>query len=388
MQNTRLKSLLISMTLAFTVYAHAQETWQHTLETAKGQTVYFNAWGGSQEINDYLKWAARQLQQRYGVTLIHVKVTDIAETAQRLLAEKAAAKNHAGSVDMVWINGENFRSMKQHQLLYGPFTQRLPNWQYVDTQLPIDNDFTVPTEGYEAPWGVGQFVFIYDTDTLKNPPKNFQQLLALAKQYPGKISYPMPPEFHGSSFLKSALLELTPDKTALYQPLSLPAEKAMFDHITAPLWQYLDQLHQVAWRGGKQFPTSSADTVQQLDDQQLLLAMTFNPNAAATAIETGNLTETAKTYAFDAGALTNVHFLAIPWNANAKAGALVAINFLMSPEAQARKADNQRWGDPTILKPSAFTQRHHRFELYPAMAEPNPTWLVAIEHAWQQRYGQ
>ena len=30
--------------------------WQKTLEEARGQTVYFNAWGGSQTINAYIQW--------------------------------------------------------------------------------------------------------------------------------------------------------------------------------------------------------------------------------------------------------------------------------------------------------------------------------------------
>ncbi|PSW51675.1 ABC transporter substrate-binding protein [Photobacterium kishitanii] len=367
-------------------------TWQQTLTQAKGETVYFNAWGGSQEINDYLLWANTQLQQRYGVILKQVKVTDIAETTQRLLAEKTAGKNNGGSVDMVWINGENFRSMKRNGLLYGPFTHQLPNWKYVDKSLPIDKDFSEPTKGLEAPWGVGQLVFIYDPETLSNPPKSFKALLALAQQHPGKISYPKPPEFHGTSFLKAALLELTTDKQALYQPLQLPQDQALFNRVTAPLWHYLNQLHKVAWHQGKQFPAGTAETIQLLDDQQLLLAITFNPNAAAAAIANGNLTEKAKTYAFSAGALTNIHFLAIPWNANAKAGALVAINFLLSPEAQARKADTSLWGDPTILSPQAFTKlpapyNQQNFKPYPSIAEPNPTWLAAIEQQWQQRYG-
>ncbi len=397
-----LKKLPVAMAmLVSSIAAHASEapavthitpTWQQTLTQAKGETVYFNAWGGSQEINDYLLWANTQLQQRYGVTLKQVKVTDIAETTQRLLAEKTAGKNSGGSVDMVWINGENFRSMKQNGLLYGPFTHQLPNWKYVDKSLPIDKDFSEPTQGLEAPWGVGQLVFIYDPETLKNPPKSFKALLALAQQHPGKISYPKPPEFHGTGFLKAALLELTTDKKALYQPLQLPQDQALFDRVTAPLWHYLDQLHKVAWHQGKQFPAGTAETVQLLDDQQLLLAITFNPNAAAAAIANGNLTDKAKTYAFNAGALTNIHFLAIPWNANAKAGALVAINFLLSPQAQARKADTNLWGDPTILNPQAFKQlsapyNQQSFKPYPAIAEPNPTWLAAIEQQWQQRYG-
>ncbi|MGR5062246.1 ABC transporter substrate-binding protein [Photobacterium sp. DNB22_13_2] len=365
-----------------------QPNWDEVVKQADGQTVYFNAWGGSQEINDYLRWAGRQLQAQYGVSLKHVKVADIAETTQRLLAEKAAGKNEGGSVDLVWINGENFRSMKHSNLLYGPFTQQLPNWQYVDTRLPIDEDFTEPTAGLEAPWGVGQLVFIHDKETLNNPPKNFSELLSLAKAFPGKISYPQPPEFHGSSFLKAALLELTNDSDSLYTAIDSQTDRQRFEQVTAPLWQYLDQLHPVAWQQGKRFPSGTSETIQLLDDQQLLLAITFNPNAANAAIENGNLVETAQTYAFEQGALSNIHFLAVPWNAQAKAGALVTINFLMSPKAQARKADAKIWGDPSVLKQESLTNSGAQgFSLFKSIPEPHPSWLTAIELEWQKRYG-
>jgi len=363
--------------------------WQKTLDKARGQTVYFNAWGGSQAINDYLRWANKRLQADYGVTLKHVKVSDIAETTQRLLAEKVAGKTTNGSVDLVWINGENFRSMKQNHLLYGPFTKLLPNWSLIDKSLPIDNDFTEPTEGLEAPWGVGQLVYIYDTQTLNNPPKNFAELLALAKHRPGKISYPQPPEFHGTSFLKSALLELTPDNRELYKPIDPVTEKAKFDAITAPLWNYLDQLHAVAWDQGKRFPSGTSETVQLLDDRQLLMAVTFNPNAAKAAIEHGKLTDTAATYAFDQGALSNIHFLGIPWNSSAKEGALVAINFLLSVEAQVRKADDSIWGDPSVLSANALSKAGKQpFKLYKSLPEPHPSWGPALQLEWQKRYAK
>lgn len=136
---------------------HASEMvkkWQQVESKANGQTVYFNAWGGSQEINAYLRWAAKELKTRYNVTLKHVKVADIAETTQRLVAEKTAGKNSDGSVDMVWVNGENFRTMKLGNLLYGPFVEQLPSWVNVDKRLPVFEDFTEPTDGLEAPWGL------------------------------------------------------------------------------------------------------------------------------------------------------------------------------------------------------------------------------------------
>ncbi len=40
-------------------------------------------------------------------------------------------------------------------------------------------------------------------------------LLAWSKAHPGRFTYPKPPQFHGSSFLKQILLELTPDPAPL-----------------------------------------------------------------------------------------------------------------------------------------------------------------------------
>ncbi|WP_028025383.1 ABC transporter substrate-binding protein [Enterovibrio calviensis] len=354
--------------------------WEQIEKDAKGQTVYFNAWGGSQEINAYLRWAGDTLEDRYGVTLEHVKVSDIAETVNRLVAEKAADKTEGGSVDMVWINGENFKSMKSNGLLFGPFAEQLPNWSIVDKSLPVTADFTEPTNGLEAPWGMGQLVFIHDQKTLANPPTSFVEMLSLAKANPGKIAYPKPPQFHGTSFLKAALLELATDSAPLYQPV----DEARFDAITAPLWAYLDELHPVAWRNGKQFPAGSAETLQLLDDSELLLAITFNPNAAETAVKNGTLAPSAKAFAFDKGALSNIHYMGVPWNANAKEGALVAINFLMSEEAQARKANSDVWGDPAVVKLSSVGNK----PLFKSQPEPHPSWQVALEKAWLERYGQ
>ncbi|QXC58799.1 ABC transporter substrate-binding protein [Vibrio mimicus] len=376
----KLLTLLAACALSFSVSA---QSWEEITEKARGQTVYFHAWGGSQEINSYLRWSADLLKSRYGVTLQHVKVTDIAETTTRLIAEKAAGKNEQGSVDLVWINGENFKSMKNSGLLYGPFVELLPSWQMVDKTLPVDSDFSEPTEGLEAPWGVGQLVFIHDKQLLNNPPTSFAELLNYAKAFPNRISYPQPPEFHGTSFLKAALIELTQ-----YAPeLNHPVDPATFQQVTQPLWQYLDELHAVAWRKGKQFPSGSSQMMQLLDDRQLDLAITFNPNAVFSAQITGQLAPTTQTYAMKNGALSNIHFLAIPWNANAKEGALVAINFLLSAEAQSRKGDLAVWGDPSVLKAQYLTGSAKNTILFPSIAEPHPSWQSALETEWQKRYG-
>ncbi|WP_417870798.1 ABC transporter substrate-binding protein [Vibrio furnissii] len=378
-----MKKLLTLFSACVLSLSASAQSWQDISDKARGQTVYFHAWGGSQEINQYIRWAGEQLKTQYGVELKQVKITDTAETVTRLIAEKATGKESGGSVDLMWINGENFKSMKNNDLLYGPFVETLPNWQYINASLPIDSDFSEPTDGLEAPWGVGQLVFIYDHQKLNNPPQSFAELLSYAKAFPNRITYPRPPEFHGTSFLKALLIELTNNDAAL----SKPVDAQSFALITAPLWHYLDELHAVAWRAGKQFPSGSSEMIQLLDDDQIDLALTFNPNAVYSAQASGKLAKTTRSHAMQAGALSNIHFLAIPWNATAKEGALVAINFLMSPEAQSRKGDMNVWGDPSVLRNDVLTGSAANTKLFKSIAEPHPSWQAALEAAWQTRYG-
>ncbi|GAB5467695.1 MAG: ABC transporter substrate-binding protein [Rhodospirillales bacterium] len=404
-----MKSLLCALALALLPFADlAAETervdlkdWASVEASARGQEVYFNAWGGDQRINDYIAWAGRELDRRYGVRLTQVKVADVAEAVTRVLAEKTAGQESGGSVDLLWINGENFAAMKRHDLLFGPFTQALPNWPLVDL---VGNptalvDFTVPTDGLEAPWGRAQFNILYDSDAVSAPPPTFAALLDWAKDHPKRLTYPRPPDFIGTTFLKQGLIALTPDPGLLQAP---PADAAAFETASAPLWAFLDEITPYLWREGRSYPASGPAQRLLLSDGEQDFAFSFNPGDLDSGIATGLLPPATKAYLFDGGTLGNTHFLAIPYNASAKAGALVAINFLLSPEAQARKADPELWGDPTVLDVQALPpgERARFVDLpnpplalspsasAPSLAEPHPAWTAALEEAWTKRYAR
>ncbi|MEH6475735.1 MAG: ABC transporter substrate-binding protein, partial [Sneathiella sp.] len=250
--------------------AAAQSTanWQDVQEKAKGQTVYWNAWGGSELINSYISWVGKRLWDDAGITLKQVKVTDTADVVSRVLAEKTAEKNKDGSVDLVWINGENFASMKKQDLLFGPFTQTLPNYKLVDTENKATTtvDFTIPVDGLEAPWGMAKFNFIYDSARVQKTPTSVAGLLNWAQQNTGRFTYPSPPDYLGSTFLKQALTELIEDPSALRTPTTNLLE---LSHATKPLWTFLDALHPNLWRKGSQFPASSSAQQQLLDDGEV-----------------------------------------------------------------------------------------------------------------------
>jgi putative thiamine transport system substrate-binding protein len=376
--------------------------WDQVLADAKGETVYWNAWGGAENINAYIEWAGGEIEKRYGVKLVHVKLDDTAKAVGTVVAEKAAGKDEGGTVDLIWINGENFASMKSQHLLMSPgWAEKLPNWQYVDidNKTTIRTDFTIPVEGLESPWGMAKLVFFHDsakTDTAKMP-KSADELLAWAKRNPGRFSYPQPPDFIGSSFLKQALSEKIADRALLLKPV----DEASFDAVTKPLFAYLDELNPVLWRGGKAFPQNYPAMKQLLADSEVDIIFAFNPSEASSAIAAGELPDTVRSFTFPGGTLSNTHFVAIPYNAAAKSGALVLADFLISPEAQARKQDPKVWGDPTVLaigKLPAEGQASFASldlgvatlkpdELGPALDEPHPSWMDRIETEWKRRYG-
>lgn len=379
--------------------ASADGDWSAIEATARGQTVYFNGWGGSEQVNDYIAWAAAEAEARYGIRVVHVRIGDIAEVVARILAENIVGRDTGGTVDLLWINGENFAAMKGHDLLGPPFADMLPNFALVDT-VGLPNtliDFTVPTDGLEAPWGMAQLVFIHDTAVLPAPPRTMPALLAHVEANPGRFTYPLPPAFHGTTFLKQALLSLSPTPERFQEPVGHADPVAE----TAVLWDFLDRLHPHLWRGGEAFPPDGPTLIRLLDDGEVDIAFSFNPQEASTAIARGLLPETARSYVLEGGTLGNAHFLAIPYNANAREAALVFVNFLLSPEAQARKADYRIWGDPSVLDVAGLPADGRIFfdalpsgpATLPAAAlgtplpEPHPSWIGAIEAEWLRRYG-
>jgi putative thiamine transport system substrate-binding protein len=383
--------------LAPLAFGQTGPAWSAIETRARGQKVFFNAWGGSERTNAYIQWAAAEIAKRHGVALEHVKLTDTAEAVKRVRGEKAAGRTDGGSVDMMWINGENFLTMKKEGLLFGPFAESLPSFRHVDVagKPTTRMDFSEPVEGLEAPWGMAQFTFFADRKRVPEPPRSMAALLDFAKAQPGRVSYPRPPNFHGTTFLKQALVELTPDREALYKPMTPEA----FGKLTGPLWSYLDALHPNLWRNGRQHPQNAAAIRQMMADGELLLALTFNPNEAANEIAARRLPESVYSWQNSAGSVGNTHFLAVPFNARAREGAQVAINFLLSPEAQARKADISVWGDPTVLAIDKLSPAERSLfagkpapgqvaQAAPVILEPHGSWVDPLEREWLRRYGQ
>ncbi|MBV0913727.1 ABC transporter substrate-binding protein [Anianabacter salinae] len=370
--------------------------WEAVLAEAQGQTVYWHAWGGSTTTNDFIAWIGDRAAEQ-GVTLEHVKLSDTADAVSRVVAEKESGADQDGAVDMIWINGANFAAMKDQGLLFGPFAEQLPNWQYVDVDgKTVQTDFTVPVEGYESPWAMAQVVFIHDSATVDAPPKSATAILEWAQANPGRFTFPQPPDFLGTTFLKQMLIDLVPDPAVLQEPVGED-----YDEITAPLWAFLDELTPHLWRSGEAYPQTGPRQLQLINDGEVDIAISFSPGEATAAIANFQLPDTARTYVLDKGTLGNASFVAIPYNSGSKAGAMVVANLLLSPEAQLRAQTPDILGYGTVLDMDKLSDEDRAAfealdlgiatlspaELGPAQAEPHPSWATRLADDWVAKYG-
>lgn len=383
---------------AFCFATPALADWTQTLEEAKGQTVYWNAWGGDARTNAFIAWASSETERLYGVTIEQVKLSDTAEAVSRVLSEKAAGQDAGGSVDMIWINGPNFLAMKEQGLLHGPFVADLPNAKYLDLtpNSTASVDFTVPVDGMESPWRLAKFVFVYESGKVSDMPDTMAGFVDWAAQHKGRMTHPDTSNFMGATFLKQALIELAPEPGALQQPVTEEAFAAQ----TAPLWAWYDALRPNLWREGESFPENQSVQNQMLNDGEIDVAMSFDPASTAAGIADGSLPETARVWVPKAGSIGNISFVAIPFNAAHAAGAEVVANFLLEPATQAHMQDISVLGSFSVLDAGKLDEPGRAAfaalptapalpnlaDLGPTLLEPHASWMERMTAEWARRY--
>jgi putative thiamine transport system substrate-binding protein len=245
---------------------------------------------------------------------------------------------------------------------------------------------------------MAQIVYVYDSARTKPEalPGSARAMLDWAKAHPGRLTHPTVSNFLGVSFLKQALHEVTPDPGILQQE----ATDANYPAAVEPLWAWYDALKPNLWRSGREFPESGPALRQLLADGEIDLMISFNPAEAVLSSSNGLIPRTARTMTFERGSIGNTSFVAIPYNAAHKEGALVVANFLLEPEAQARAQDPKVIGLLNVLdKAKLSPQDAQRLDaaarqpgmpnpedLGPPLLEPHPSWMTRLTAEWQKRY--
>jgi len=316
------------------------------LRSSRGKTVTFYGWGGSSAVNNWFdNVVAPSLLAEYGITLRRVPM-NIDEILRKLATEKQA-NTVSGDIDVIWINGENFYAAKTQGLLYGPFNTRVENFnRLIDPNAADTNfDFGVAIEGLSVPLGRAQLVFMADRARLATFPASAAHLLELARANPGRFTYPAPPDFTGSAFVRNIIYDIVGFEAIN----NAPAEKAAILAVIQPALDFLNALEPYLWERGTTYPADVAALDRMFAEEQLLWSMSYTPLKAGQLIAEGRVPGTVETFVFDKGNIGNTHYVAIPFNAPSKDAAFVLIHHLISVAMQAAKLDVNNWGDLPVV---------------------------------------
>jgi len=372
------------------------ESWDAVLQAAQGTTVNWFMWGGSDIINTHVdNQVGQPLLEQYDITLNRVPLENTADAVNKVLNEKAAGKERGGSIDLIWINGENFRTLKEAGLLYGPFVDLLPNNQYVNWDDPaVAFDFGLAVEGHESPWASFQWVMEYNSAAVDDPPRTFDELRDWVEANPGRFTYPAPPNHVGSAFVRQLFYWAAGSS----DPFLEEFDQAVFDE-TAPLvWDYLNKIEPFLWREGRTYPELAA-MPDLLRNGEIDFAMEYDASRASNYIAQGRYPDTIRTYVLESGTLANVSYVAIPFNASNPAGAMALANFLLSPDYQIGMTDPDALGWMMAIDPTRLTDEQ-RAQLADtprgvatlpaeelsshALPEARASWVAPMEQGWEE----
>lgn len=338
-------SLVLIMTFT-KVSTLASESGPIDIEKLRGTEVTFYGWGGSEKTNAWIDGFLKEsMEKKYGIKLKRVGM-DIDNILNQLISEKEA-KVEKGVIDVIWINGENFVTAKNKGLLFGEITSKIPNYGKLIDGNNEENttDFGEKTEGFEVPYGRAQLVMILDGETIKKPIKSYKDLMEIAKENPGKITYPALPDFTGSAFVRNVLVEVVG-----YEKIMASAnDENKLREVLKPGFDFLKELKPYLWKEGKTYPSDISQQDNLFSDGELAFTVSYNPYHILSQKESGHFPEDSFISVFDKGTFGNTHFVSIAFNSPNSQGAMLLINEIISAEAQSKKYDPLVWGDLPVI---------------------------------------
>lgn len=328
-------------------------SWTDVQARAKEEgTVNLYYWGGSDQINIWMDQIAAAGLAKEGVTLNPVRITGTKDAVDLVLTEMSAGKGIGeGSVDAIWVNGENFATLKRQDALFGAFAHKVPNsgnieWNAEDPRSLLNlRDFGVETGNAEMPWSGEQYVCAANTARVDRAdlPSTFEGLKAYLEANPGKFTYVKPPHYVGNTFVQSAIYAHNPDGNG-----AAPFQESITDmgaeelaRLVTPGLEYLKSLEPLllgAQGGNARYPEDPGALDGMFLNGEINISCKFGLYAVAKGLENGTYPEGAEAFVFPEGnMIKNKNYLVIPANAPNPAATIVMTNFMASVDAQMTK---------------------------------------------------
>ena len=325
--------------------------WQEVEARARkeGQVNWFH-WGGSESLNTWIAKNVAPALEAKGIKLKTTRLGGTREAVDLVLTEAQAGRGIGeGSVDAIWLNGDNFYTLVKQNALFGSFATKLPNAAnfHFDPASPASqlnlSDFGTPTLAREMPWSGEQYVCYVDTKRLafEKAPSTFNELESWLTSNPGRFTYVKPPHYIGNTFVQSVLYAFNPSGKGAddFQKSDADYTATSFAALVEPGFAYLKRIAPLLLGNGTPiYPQNQAANQALYNNGEVDMGCEFGLYLVANMRKTGTFSETTETIIFPkSGMIKNKNFIAIPSNTPNPAAALVLADVLSSIELQISK---------------------------------------------------
>ena len=347
-----MKKLLILLLLATMILSGCElninsndpdvKNWTLMTQSAKGTVVTIAIEHSNPAVLEWFrKDFASTLKLKHEIELVVVD-QNILKTLDQLNQEKAN-EVEMGSIDLIYIESEGFKSAMEKSLLYGPFSDKLPNAElYFE---PKDTNYAsrdgISANYHMIPVSRKQLSMIYNQDVFYEKPESYDALIEIIKTYKGGFTYPDPrTSIEGQAFVLSVLgqyLDFDVFKSGtLDKNKYLDAIKPGIEDLVAMKPYLMD--------GGATYPQSMEALDAIFREGKAIMSLSMDYNYVTDRLREYEYPEGASTFVIPAGMATFNEVAAIAFNAPNKSGAMVVLNELLTPEVQTLKYNPRNWG--------------------------------------------
>lgn len=345
-------------------------SWDDVVKSAVGGSIQFWMVDTNPSAVDWVdNWLAPLVRDKYGVTITRpCSGGTCAMQAVDKLTAYVETGTTRGDVDLIWINGENFKRAKHGNLLYGPWARLVPNAANFDfTTQRVSVDFGEPTDGYELPFNQAQYVFIYnrrfvnDQCTFSNAtptclPQTMDELIHWVISNPGRFTYARPLQsdgksfdFTGSAFIRHILYYYGAPFTDMLGTFNRPLYNQRASRAFAALRRIEPALAKV---NGMSYPTSQGMIDDAFAREEVWITASYQVTFAGRQVAIGKWPNTTMAYVPQSGTIQNTNFIAIAKTTSNLAASLVVANTIADISAMFKRRQPEGWGAIQVYNPT------------------------------------
>ena len=374
-----------------------EKNWDLLVKSAENTSVTIAvAHSNASAIEWFREDFSEYLKSTYGIE-VNIVEQPLEKTMARLESDKVNEVSF-GDVDIVLIEDIGFKSGRTKGLLYGPFSDKLPNvTKYLGTRsMNFATREGIPTEYYSIPYSRKQLSFIYNQDVFYEAPVDYEAFFEIVKENKGTFTYPDPRRtVEGQSFVLSVIGETIDFEAFLLGSFN----KDAFIKAIEPGIERLKSIKPYLFDEGTKYPESVAALDDLFNNSALMMSMTLDFNYVTDKLREYEYLESASTFVVPSGVATYDEIAVIAFNSPNKSGAMVALNALLSPEMQSSKYNPRNWGSLTVydaeLVPSSdlegfkaarlksTTVSYNDF-MKTVMPEFSPEMITIVLERWEQ----